>query len=117
MTRLARMVLTAVGWVFAYGLLFVVAFPIYGMLVAYEWGWFVGPIIGEREITVVQGIGLGMFITTAGIIATAHLKKWEAPEGDLNATLAAGVGDVIAVGIVTPLGTLGVAWLWHNFAM
>lgn len=109
--------LTTVKWVLLCGLVFVVTFPMYGLVIAYEWDWFVGPIIGARQITLAQGVGLCMFISAVGAIVAIHLRNWEAIEGDLSATLAAGLVKMIEIGLVAPLAGLGGAWTWHAFFM
>lgn len=116
--RTALKGLIAAAWGSGFALVLAISVPLNGFLISAEWGWFIAPITGVRQISVTEGVGLSLFCTTIGIIATAHLKKWDF--GDDAATYGFAGALMIAmvmVGIIGPLCGLATAWAWHSFFM
>jgi len=107
--------LVAIKWGIGFVLLLVVSVPINGLLISATWGWFVSPITGARQITISEGIGLALFCSIIGTVATAHLKEWDSGDttGDWRVIAAAAIG----VGVIGPLIMLAWAWVWHTVFM
>jgi uncharacterized membrane protein (DUF485 family) len=106
--------LSVIGWAAGSVLVLGVAIPLYGLLIAMQWEWFVAPIVNAPEITVRQGVGLSLFLMTAGWIATCHLQKWGMNEDDdpLKAAIR-NFTRFIGIGIVEPVIGLALSWAWH----
>ncbi len=110
--------LAALKWVSGYALTIIISVPVNGLLISATWGWFVVPATGARQIGIAQGVGLAIFISIVGIIATAHQIKYDfGDEKDPARVAARGLGKVIGGGILGPLATLAIAWAWHTFVM
>lgn len=110
--------LSIVGWVVCAVLILVISIPLYGLLIALEWGWFVAPILGAREITIPQGVGLSLFLVTAGLVATGHLREFKSQEGKEAREMAIhSLAEMAGIGIIGPLAGIFMAWTWHTFFM
>ena len=111
--------LAAIRWVVGFVLVLVVSVPINGLLISATWGWFVSPITGAKHITITEGVGLAVFCSIIGTVATAHLKEWGVGEAtdDWQVIAAKNLGASIGVGVLGPLVTLLFAWLWHTFVL
>ena len=110
--------LEVLGWVVSYVLTFLIAIPLNGLLISLAWGWFVAPILGTRSIGIAEGIGLSLFFSIAGNVATAHLNK-PAPNGetDPRKIAAATLGKMLAIGVGGPIIGIALGWMWHTFAI
>ena len=111
--------LAALMWGAGFVLLIVVSAPINGLLISATWGWFIVPITGARQISIAEGIGLALFCSIMGTIATAHLKEWDFGEatGDFRTNCFKVIVTLVGVGIVGPIIGLGLAWIWHLVLM
>jgi hypothetical protein len=111
--------LAAIKWGVGFVLLAAVSVPINGLLISATWGWFVSPITGARQITISEGIGLAIFCSIIGTVATAHLKEWDFGDAtdDWRKIAAKAVGAAIGIGVVGPILVLAWAWAWHTFFM
>lgn len=109
----------AIRWALGILMVLVISVPINGLLISTTWGWFIVPITGARTISVAEGVGLAMFCSIIGSVATAHLTKWDfdfdgESWGSVAGTMA---GTMLIVGVAAPLFGLTWAWIWHTFFM
>ncbi len=108
--------LTALKWGTGYVVVWLISIPVTGLLISATWDWFVSPIIGIREISLSEGVGLSLFIGVAGYAATVHLQKFTI-EGETDPSKIAwkGLTKFIGAAIFGPLLSLVIAWFWHTF--
>lgn len=105
--------MSGIAWGTSFILLTIVSIPLNGLLISATWGWFVVPIVGARNISIAEGIGLSFFISVAGSVATAHLPRAHASDASATALF----GQAIGVGIVGPIIALSLGWVWHTFVL
>jgi hypothetical protein len=55
--------LESLKWAGVFLALTVVSIPLNGLVISASWGWFVSPITGARPITLVEGVGLSIFLS------------------------------------------------------
>jgi len=110
--------LAVLKWGVGFALVVIVSVPLNGLLISMTWGWFVIPATGARAISIAQGIGLSIFLSIAGSVATTSLRKFDLDgETEPRAVAAKALGMMISVGIIVPVCTLVIAWAWHAFLM
>lgn len=63
------------------------------------WAWFLVPV-GLPDVTYLTAIGVSLLV---GLVAPGSKKKGEGP----------GLGEAVAVGVVTPLLIVGMGWMFH----
>jgi hypothetical protein len=106
------------AYIFACSLIVLFAVPVMGLVVSESWNWFLAPIAGLRVISLIEGIGLSMFLSVAGTIITLPLRKWESdnkPNDSPNMILLRGLSKMAGLLIFSPLAVLAGAWVWHTF--
>ena len=107
--------LSAIKWGVGFVIVLIISTPINGLLISATWGWFIAPITGARQISIAEGIGLAIFCSIIGSVATAHLKEWDFSKDtdDSRVIGARATWALIGAGIIGPLIGLMFAWAWH----
>ena len=107
-------------WLIAYALFGLAGIGVIGLVLAKGWSWFVAPLTGWREISVVEGVGLMFFLGTAGMVITGPFQQWNSksePGKSPHMIAAEGLVMIAAIGIVAPLAGLAIEWVWHAFVI
>jgi hypothetical protein len=90
------------------------AIPVRGLAISLNWTWFVSPALHLPEISLLQGIGISIFLTVLtapGMYGPLKLTEGAEKEGSTKA----GWDDLFIYGILGPLLLIVLAWLWHIF--
>jgi hypothetical protein len=98
---------SAIGWFVSYAVFLVVGVVLHGWTLTVLWAWFVVPTFRMAALGIAPALGLSMLI---GYLTRQDINI-EAPERTNGERL----GRFIALALVAPALTLGMAWVVHLF--
>jgi len=85
-----------------------------GLGISLAWGWFIAPVTGWREISLVEGVGISIFFSIAldGLAA-----RTVSSDNDPSETTFGVISAVLGRMVLSPLISILFAWGWQTFFM
>ena len=102
-----------IGCLFGVGV-FVLAIPLRALAISLTWNWFVSSALKVPAISVLQAVGISMFIGVLIEPLTGY-NSWRISKESNSTAMGEMMSWAFINAVLSPLFAIAVAWLWHAF--
>jgi hypothetical protein len=93
---------------------FVLGIPLRALAISLTWTWFVSPVFNVPAVSVLQAVGISMFIGVL-IAPLTDYNGWRQSKENKETAFGELIVWAFSNAAINPLLAIGFAWLWHVF--